>query len=219
VIKKYSSGSKRLDDFIGGGFEVGSLTQIYGAGGSGKTNICLLIAINTVRRGEKVVFIDTEGLSADRFRQMAREDAEDIAKKIIVYEPTTFKEQHSAIKDLKKVVKGVGVIIVDSATALYRISLKDDKLMPIRSLGDQMTFLLGLARKNEMSVVITNQVYLDIESGEDKPIGGNILNHLSKTIIKLEKLDGGIRSATLKKHRSLPEGRSIKFKITEEGIE
>jgi len=91
--------------------------------------------------------------------------------------------------------------------------------MPIRSLGDQMTFLLGLARKNEMSVVITNQVYLDIESGEDKPIGGNILNHLSKTIIKLEKLDGGIRSAILKKHRSLPEGRSIKFKITEGGIE
>jgi DNA repair protein RadB len=204
---------------IGGGLETGAITQIFGEGGSGKSNLCILIAINAVKNGRKVIFIDTEGLSIDRFEQMAGPDAKEIAKNIIFYEPTNFKEQHSVIKDLGKITNNIGVIIVDSATSLYRVSSKSDQMSLIRELGNQMTYLVGIARKQDIAVVITNQVYTDMNKGIYMPIGGNILCHLSKTIIKLEKLDKGLRRATLLKHRSLPEGASIDFKITNKGIE
>jgi hypothetical protein len=40
-----------------------------------------------------------------------------------------------------------------------------------------------------------------------------------KTIIKLDKIDVGIRQATLIKHRSEPENKKITFKITQKGLE
>ena len=46
-----------------------------------------------------------------------------------------------------------------------------------------------------------------------------MLKYQSKCLIELKKLDEGIRKATIKKHRSIEEEKSIKFKITNLGIE
>ncbi|MDP2840878.1 MAG: ATPase domain-containing protein, partial [Candidatus Methanoperedens sp.] len=62
--ERMSCGCKCIDDLLGGGFERGIVTQIYGASGTGKTNICIQLAVVTVHSGKKVVFIDTEGFSA-----------------------------------------------------------------------------------------------------------------------------------------------------------
>ncbi len=69
------SGCRCIDELLGSGFERGIVTQIYGASGTGKTNICIQLAVAAVRNGKKVVFIDTEGFSAERFRQIAGDDA------------------------------------------------------------------------------------------------------------------------------------------------
>jgi DNA repair protein RadB len=79
-------------------------------------------------------------------------------------------------------------------------------------------FLLGLARKFDLVVVITNQVFTDVRTGEDRPLGGPSIDHISKIIIGLEKLNDK-RRATLIKHRSKPEGESCEFRITDRGIE
>jgi len=50
---------------------------------------------------EKVIFIDTEGFSAERFKQIAGEDAKKIAGEIIIYEPTSFGTAVSAITDIE----------------------------------------------------------------------------------------------------------------------
>ena len=46
------------------------------------------------------------------------------------------------------------------------------------------------------------------------------MDHIAKTVIKLEKIEGEKegRRATIVKHRSLPEGKSVVFFITENGI-
>src|SRR3989442_15176379 len=54
-------GAKSVDDLLGGGFEGGCITLLYGEAGSGKTNVCLHLARNVGRAGKKVIFIDTEG--------------------------------------------------------------------------------------------------------------------------------------------------------------
>jgi len=211
-----------LDTLLEGGVETGVVTQFFGEAGSGKTNICLQLAIRCVEQGKKVIIIDTEGISPTRFRQIAGERAKEIAQNILIYEPHNFEKQHAAVRELEKVIKeNIGLIVVDSATAFYRFELEqeDSAVRARRELGSQIGFLHNLARKYGIVVVITNQVYTDVATGTLRPVGGNIIEHISKTIIQLERLTDGKRRAILKKHRSLPEGISCEFTITSAGVE
>src|SRR3970282_2055588 len=112
---------------LGGGFEGGIVTQLYGASGTGKTNICIQLAVETVRSGKKVIFIDTEGFSSERFKQIAGDEAKKIAGDIIIYEPASFEQQYSAITDIEKLMnEKIGLIILDSAALFYRLGLTQD---------------------------------------------------------------------------------------------
>ncbi|TFH41307.1 MAG: DNA repair and recombination protein RadB [ANME-2 cluster archaeon] len=207
---------------LGGGFEHGIITQIYGGSGTGKTNICLQLTVECIKNREKVVIIDTDGFSAERFSQIAGDEAKKLANDLIIYEPVDFQQQYSAIVDIEKLAStGIGLVIVDSATLFYRFGLMpgDDNNANIRrQLVEQMAGLHRLARKFNMVVVITNQVYTDVETGEMHPLGGNLIEHLSKTIIKLEKIGKDKRKATLIKHRSRAEMKCADLTITNEGI-
>lgn len=213
-----------IDELLGGGFEGGIVTQIYGASGTGKTNICIQLAVAAVRSGKKVVFIDTEGFSAERFRQIAGDDARKVAGDIIIYEPSSLDQQYSAILELEKIMnEKIGLIILDSAALFYRLGLSADdsneeNVALRRELVNQIGLLHGIARKYAIAVVITNQVYKDVSTGELCPIGGNALEHLSKTIILLEKTGPSKRKATLRKHRSKCEGTGCEFMLTDKGV-
>ncbi len=221
-VTRYPIKCKPLDDLLGGGVEARTITQIYGEAGSGKTNLCLQLAVECVRGGRKVIFIDTEGFSPERMSQIAGEKVKEIAQEIFVFEPHSFEEQWDAIKDSEKLIKqNVGLIIIDSLVSYYRFELDEERSLYLkRELANQVTHLLGIARKHNIAVMITNQVYTDVTTDELRPIGGTILDHLSKVIIKLEKLSGsGRRKATIKKHRSRPEHLSAEFTITAKGLE
>lgn len=62
-----SSGSKELDKLLGGGFETGSITELFGEFRTGKTQICHTLAVTCqlpVEQGGgagKCLYIDTEG--------------------------------------------------------------------------------------------------------------------------------------------------------------
>jgi len=217
---KLPTGSRCLDSLLDGGVETGTITQIYGASGTGKTSICLMLAYNTARSGLKVAYIDTEGLSPERVSQIFQE--KDALKNVYIYDVIDFKQQSTAIKELAKLCKdeGIKLVIVDSFTFLYRSELEDvERQIKIkRELIAQLTFLLGLARKFDLAVVITNQVFTDVKTGEEKPLGGPSIDHISKVIIGLERLNKH-RRAVLIKHRSKPEGVSCTFMITDRGIE
>jgi|Deesub1362A_J573_1020465.scaffolds.fasta_scaffold00125_9 DNA repair protein RadB len=213
------TGSKCFDELLGGGVEVATITQIFGPSATGKTSICLMLAYNTALRGEKVAYIDTEGLSSERVAQIFK--SKESLQNIFLYDVFDFKQQSSAIKELSKLCREekMSLTIVDSITALYRSELENEErqIKMKRELTSQLTYLLGLARKFNMAVVITNQMYTDVKSGKDKPLGGPTVNHLSKVIIGLEKMNSE-RLAYLVKHRSKPEGASCKFYITDDGI-
>ena len=228
IIRKQDripTGCNSVDELLGGGFENGIITQLYGASGTGKTNICIQLAIECVRGGKKVIFIDTEGFSADRFRQIAGEDVKKVAGDIIIYEPASLEQQYSAIVGLDKIMsEKIGLIILDSAALFYRLGLtsedsNEENIAIRRELVNQIGILHGIARKYGVAVVITNQVYKDVSTGEMCPIGGTALEHLSKTIVLFEKTGISRRKATLKKHRSKGEGAYCEFMLTEKGVQ
>jgi DNA repair protein RadB len=218
-LRLLPTGSKCIDSLLGGGVERETITQIYGPSATGKTSICLMLAYRTALSGNKVVYIDTEGLSSERVRQIFRERGS--LNNVLLYEVFDFRQQSSTIKEVARICRAekISLIVVDSITALYRSELEEERQLRMkRELTSQVTFLLGLARKHKLAVVVTNQMFTDIRDGKDKPLGGPTLDHLSKTIIGIEKANGE-RIAYLVKHRSKPEGESCSFRITECGIE
>ena len=137
-------------------------------------------------------------------------------------QPYSMREQERAVKQAIKMAESgkIGLIVVDSITGFYRLDLgTDEESVGVRSLTSQMIGLLTVSRRYDVPVFITNQVYTDRERREYRPIGGHIVDHYAKSIIKLERMGKGIRRAVLMKHRSRPEGAHIRFKIGESGFE
>lgn len=215
-----------LDVMLGGGFEKGTITQIFGPPSSGKSNIALALAVNVAKNGKKVIYMDTEGgISVDRIKQIAGDDFSNVANNIIVFEPTSFSEQNDKLRSidiwLRKNHEDVELIVLDSAVALYRVDdMKSSKLN--KELGKQMGLLSKIARQYDIAVLVTNQIYsaIDEDGNSDiKAVGGTILQYWSKVIIQLERGDEiNQRVATLKRHRSIPEGKQATFSITSRGI-
>jgi len=217
---KLPSGCTPIDDLIGGGFEHGIITEVYGEAGSGKTNLAIQLAIACAKQGKKTIFIDTEGFSPDRFRQIARNDAEELAKTIIIYEPADFQSQYTAICDCKKIMsQEIGLIVFDSPIMFYRQMINEkESIVFRRQLASQLSMLHTLTRRYKVATLITNQVYTDVETDRLKPLGGNPFEHIPKTILQFEKIGPQRRRAILQKHRFRPEGISCEFLITHEGL-
>jgi DNA repair protein RadB len=176
--------------------------------------------VECVKKGKKAIYIDTEAISPDRFRQIAGENAKEIAQQIIIFEPHNFEEQYAAVKEIEKLISDkIGLILIDSATAFYRFELDQEEsgIRTRRELANQIGLIHAIARKHRIVAVMTNQIYSDMAGGV-RPIGGSGIEHISKTIIQLEKTGDGKRRAKLWKHRSLPEGGTCEFTITNEGV-
>jgi len=211
---------RSLDELLGGGIETGCITLLYGEAGTGKTNLCLVLASEVAKRGRKVVYVDTEGVSLRRLDQVSGQDPE-VTKNFLVFEAHSFKDQEMMVDKAIKLAESsvdVGLVVVDSMTMYYRLIDKEEERNERRSLANQSAKLLTLARKKGVAVVLTSQVYLDIERGIVEALGGNVLHHNAKTIIRLERAGIGKRRATIMKHRHMAEGRSAPFYITEGGI-
>ena len=214
------TGSAAPDALLGGGIERKAITQIVGEPAGGKTTLCLLAAARCLRAGHAVVWIDSEGFSAERFRQVAGDGAETLAEKLFLFEPADFARQGAMILDADRTVRAqkADLVIVDSATALYRTEL-DRGRDAMQALTRQMLVLLGYARRYDIPVLVTNQVYRDTARNVYAGLGGTALEHISKAIVRLERRAGlGERRATLLKHRSLPAGGSFDFSMAENGI-
>ena len=78
-VRKITTGSKSLDDLLGGGIETKTITEFFGEYGTGKTQICHQLSVNVQLPPErgglkgKAFYIDTEGTFRwERIEAMAR---------------------------------------------------------------------------------------------------------------------------------------------------
>ncbi len=221
--RRISTGVTVLDKLLGGGYELDTVTTVFGPSGSGKTNVCMVAAVSVARSGKKVIFMDTEGgFSAERLKQISPDDFESVIKNIIFLVPTNFEEQKTSFSKIQQIITpDTGMVIIDTIAMLYRLEMgKSDNVYNVnKDLGLQLSYLNEIARKQHIPVLITNQVYSSFENRESvRMVGGDILKYGSKCLIALEKYHDGLRVATIKKHRSIAEDRSVMFKILDEGL-
>ena len=131
-VLKLSSKVQSIDDLLGGGFETQALVEVYGAFGSGKTQIGHQLAVNcTLPMSEggfdgDVFYIDTEDtFRPERITQMARGhglDPDAVLARIHVARAYNSAHQMLLVDEIKRMSKGLNVkmIIVDSLTSHFR---------------------------------------------------------------------------------------------------
>ena len=117
------------------------------------------------------------------------------------------------------------MIIVDSATALYRTDYSGRGELSERQthLARFLRTLHRIADEFGVAVLITNQVVATVDGGAmfqqdpKKPVGGNIMAHASTTRLYLRKGRGDTRICKIYDSPCLPESEAI-FQISNEGI-
>jgi len=236
TVLRLTTGSKTLNELMGGGLETQTITEFYGEYGSGKSQLCHQLCVNVQLPPEQgglggaALYIDTENtFRTERIVQMAQNlglDPEEVAKNIIFAEAYTSDHQMFLVNNADKVVKenGIRLIIIDSLTSHFRSEYLGREMLAERQqkINKHLHKLIRLARAFNAVAVVTNQVMAkpDVFFGDSvHPVGGHIVAHTSHTRIYLRKsARGPVRIARLVSSPYLPEGERV-FKITENGIE
>ncbi len=189
----FTTGSSELNKILGGGFQTGKLTEVYGPFKSGKTNLAHTIAV-TIQLPEEsgglncaAAYIDTENtFSKAKIRRIAKRfglDEDQVLSKI--YHARIYSSDHQSQMIMKAETlcktRNVRLIVLDSLMALLR-----NEYIGIGSLAKRQgvlnNMIHGLSRIAETyncAVLLTNQVatkIMGMYSGNDA-IGGNIVAH------------------------------------------
>jgi DNA repair protein RadA len=235
-VLRLATGSKMMDELLGGGLETQTITEFYGEYGSGKSQLCHQLCVNVQLPPEQgglgggALYIDTENtFRTERIVQMSQHlglDPEEVSKNIIYADAYTSDHQIFLLENADKVIKenDVRMIIIDSLTSHFRSEYLGREMLAERQqkLNKHMHKLIRLARAFNIVAVVTNQVMAkpDVFFGDAvHPIGGHIVAHTSHTRVYLRKsARGRVRIARLVSSPYLPEGERV-FRITENGVE
>ncbi len=235
-LVKLSTGSKNLDTLFGGGVETGSITECYGAFGSGKTSMAHQLAVNVQLPREKgggegiAVWIDTEStFRPERIKQISADlglDPLEVLRKIMVVRAFNSDHQMLVAEKVEDLITKdklpVRLVIVDSLMAHFRAEFVGRGTLADRQqkLNKHMHILMKLADMYNFAVYVTNQVMAKPDTFFGDPtaaIGGNIVGHNSQTRVYLRRGKAGTRVAKLVDSPHLPDGEAV-FQVMEGGI-
>jgi DNA repair protein RadA len=236
MIDKISTGSKAIDEMLGGGLETGAITECYGAYGSGKTSIAHQLAVNVQLPKEQggaegvAVWIDTEGtLRPEYLRPIASAkgmDADDALKNFRGVRAFNSDHQMLLAEKVEDLIKKDGLpiklIIVDSLMGHFRSEFSGRGTLADRQqkLNKHLHSLLKVATQHNIAIYITNQVMAKPDTFFGDPtvaIGGHVVAHTSTVRVYLRRGKKGTRVAKLVDAPALPDGEAT-FMVTNEGI-
>jgi DNA repair protein RadA len=232
---KCSTGSKNLNELMGGGIETQAMTELIGEYGVGKTQISLTLCVNVqlpVERGGlkgNAVYVDTEGtFIPERIYQIAESlglDPHETLENIFLARAYNSSHQSLLTEHLFKFCpeNNIKLVVVDSMIGHFRGEYVGRENLSERQqkLNRQLHKLNRLAKAYNIAVVVTNQVQANPTAffgDPNKPAGGNVMAHACTHRVYLRKGGKGTRIATVIDSPYLPENKT-RFKITEKGVE
>jgi len=224
-----TTGSKNVDTLLGGkGLEAGSITEAYGAYGSGKSQIAHSLAVNVQLPLEQggadgmAIFIDSEGtFRPERIKQIAAArglDTEKILKGILTARSFNSDHQMLLVDKIFEMIQEqkipIKVVIVDSLMSHFRAEFAGRGMLADRQqkLNKHIHSLLKLAEQCNVAVYITNQVMANpavLFGDPTTAIGGHILAHASHYRMYLRRGKSGSRVAKMIDAPNLPENETV----------
>ncbi|XP_043480366.1 DNA repair protein RAD51 homolog 3-like [Leptopilina heterotoma] len=238
-IEKIRIPSRTLNQILDGGFHCGTMTELCGGMGSGKTQICFQasIAVQLDKRygglKGKVIYIDTrDGFSPLRvtdliqgYRNRHRNlllNEENLLKNIAVYSPKTVSELYDIIDGLKKSCGNhpeIRLLIVDSLSHLIQFS--NDSWHRTRTYFYTLKLLRDLTHSN-IAVIVTSEMKTQIQHEERNfqlvSSGGDVTANQMNRRLLLARRNQNEFAAKIVKAQSR-QMAVLPFKITSDGIE
>ena len=138
----------------------GMVTDVYGEGGSGKTQLCFTICGRNAKLFKKVkdiaiVYVDTSGtFRPERITEIANDDGREILDKILVIRALSYTDQ---IRSIEKIVEfKPKLLIVDGVASLFAVD--HHGIARHLALMNHLHKLSLLAINLGCPVVITNMI-------------------------------------------------------------
>lgn len=230
---KVSTKCNAVDELIGGGVNPEAIYEVYGEFGSGKTQFCNTLTVETIKQDKNVVWIDCE----DTFRPrrigeilIARgyavnmDDAKNFISNITYFYTPNTEQLMGTINGLSKVLveKKPRLVVIDGSIGQFREEYLGRGTLAARQnqIARLMTHIKNISFYFKCTVVFTNQVQSDpsIMFGDPvKPIGGNIVGHASTYRMYFKK-SGRKRRARMVDSPEHPIA-DAEFALNEKGID
>ncbi|XP_068602094.1 DNA repair protein RAD51 homolog 3 [Brachionichthys hirsutus] len=240
--------SSRLDAALDGGVPIGKTTEICGVPGVGKTQLCLQLAVDVQVPpcfggvGGQVVFVDTEGsfllqrvidiaaaavrhcslLVEDDEQRVAMETftVETILSNILLvrcYDYVELLAELYLLPDFLRARPRVRLLVIDSVASPFRL-LFDELSRRTRLLNGLAQQLVTMVTKNNISVVVTNQMTTRLRGGQSQlvPALGENWGHVP-TIRLLLHWAGSRRWAAIVKSPGHMDS-TVQYQITSDGF-
>ncbi|MFH0737736.1 MAG: DNA repair and recombination protein RadA [Candidatus Micrarchaeota archaeon] len=233
-IARIKTGSKALDELLGGGIETMAITEMYGKFSSGKSQLGFQLVVNVQRSveqgglGGNVLFVDSEAtFRPDRIAQLAEGQGMDphtVLRNIFVARAENSDHQIILLEKAEETIEknNIKLIVVDSLTSHFRSDYIGRGALSERQqkLNKHVHMLQKLSEKHNLAVYVTNQVMDNpgiLFGDPTTPIGGHVLAHMSTYRLYVRKSKDDKRIARLVDSPNLPEGEAV-FRVTPAGL-
>jgi DNA repair protein RadB len=226
VPRNIPTGSKTIDEYLGGGLPAESVSLIYGEAETGKTTLAMQCAVNCAKQGRKTLFVDCDDtFSVERLSQITKKQFAEAAELIVLAKPHNFREQTAIIDQLTEYIRNnFALTVFDTFTSLYRLTVSESPSRTFelnRELNRQLAVLAQTAKINRIAVLLTSQVrsVLDQASTNVEPVATRVLKFWASAIIALRPAEKPqTMEMTLEKNPRKLQTKTHCLKIEESGM-
>lgn len=244
-IRRISTGSRNLDNIIGGGFESNSITELIGEKNANITDFIHILTVNAKKQNpnNKIIFFDLENnFNKEKIISLAKEM--NINRKnclgniILINEVDTFDDLISKLNEISEnnQCSECSLLIIDSLITIFQKLFKETLIHKSQinnelgnkydiesKLGKILTILKRISILYNMAIIITRIINDDENMNAQNDLIKSdpnieiILNYECKTRLKFKKLKNDKIKCIVLNSPMISE-QDCKFIITEKGI-
>ncbi len=221
----FSSGSESFDRVLGSGLRTGQMVEVFGASGTGKTQLAIQCALSVASAGFSCAYVDAEGqFRPERLASICESRGFEPAKvlsRVYCVRVENTRQQLGAISMINENenLRDCRFVAVDTVTKNFTLEFGGSRAVVSRqtALGAYLNRLARDAYRRDRAVLLLNRVASVGLDGEAREvgIGGDTLRHFVQRSVRLLRRGEGIYASPADE----PGSREVRMKITARGLE